>query len=135
MDGDTDSPTVQREFEKIIRQHSQTLLDQQASANLGAIQHIGKLYTSDRRKTPAAAAVRAQAATSGRQRELTVQDMEADPPPGVVPTISHHISLVNGGGAAKKGGPTAPGATVANGVRPSFRNMLDEADDAVDSYM
>lgn len=127
MDGDTDNSAVQREFERIVRQNAQTVTDRQALAQLGAIQHIGKLYTSERRQPGRSAG------------DLTVHDLEDVPPPGVVPTISHHISLVNGGVGTKAGAAGAAAATtttLSNGVRPSFRNMLDEANDAhVDSYM
>lgn len=149
VDGDTDSPSVQREFEKIVRDNAQQLIDKQTSANMTAIQHIGKLYNSDtanrQRQQQAAAAPNRRSGSGHRPRELTVQDMEEVPPPGVVPTISHHISLVNGGIGTKataagssNNTATAATTTLPNGIgagRPSFRHMLDEADVAVDSYM
>lgn len=87
--------------------------------------NIGKLYTSAHRNT----------ANSRRQHadNTIVHDLEDVAPPGVVPTISHHISLVNGGPRADA--IKQNGHVVANG-KPSFRNMLDDADNhPVDSYM
>lgn len=74
-------------------------------------------------------------------REATVEDFEDTPPPGMVPTIAHHISLMNGhvgsgrviggggGGGVVNGQPNMP-----NG-KPNFRSMLNETEDPVNSYM
>lgn len=97
---------------------------------MNAIQHIGKLYHSEANAKQTAAM-----SASGRRRELHVQDLEMDETvPGVVPTISHHISLLNGGVGLTRNAVGAAGKeqtnvrpTLANGTRPTFRNMLDEA--------
>lgn len=136
MDGDTDSVAVQNEFLKVIKKNVESLLAQRSEAALSAIQNIGKLYTSDRQTTAK------YRANNPQQQQLSVQDMEDVSPPGVVPTISHHMSLVNGHiGGSKTDAVANPTAKlnggqrlVANG-RPSFRNMLNDAEDPVDSYM
>lgn len=132
MDGDTDSQFVQKEFEDAVKKNVKTLLDQRSDAALAAIQNIGSLYTSDRQTTTATIRDRSTS------HQLSVQDMETDvSPPGVVPTISHHISLVNGQlGGNKPSKVMANGGqrVLANG-KPSFRNMLNDAEDPVDSYM
>lgn len=71
---------------------------------------------------------------STRRIDDMVQDLEDVP--GVVPTISHHVSLVNGHvkKSASRSGKTGANGHIANG-RPTFRNMLDEADNPIDSYM
>lgn len=79
------------------------------------------LYTSDQRNAT-------------RRIDDMVQDLEDVP--GVVPTISHHVSLINGHvkNSASRSGKTGANGHIANG-RPTFRNMLDEADNPIDSYM
>lgn len=79
------------------------------------------LYASDQRN-------------STRRIDDMVQDLEDVP--GVVPTISHHVSLVNGHtkNSASRSGKTGMNGHIANG-RPTFRNMLDEAENPIDSYM
>lgn len=143
MDGDTDSAGVQQEFVKVIQKNVETLLGQRSDAALSAIENIGKLYTSDRRR--AASTRQSGNAANQATHQISVQDIEEIDvsPPGVVPTISHHMSLMNGhiGGGSKP--DAVANATsklnggqrlVANG-RPSFRNMLNDAEDPIDSYM
>lgn len=89
--------------------------------------NTGKLYPQENRN-----------GTGARGRPVdnnVVEDLESTPP-GVVPTIAHHISLVNGniGSGGNRTKTIGNGHVVGNG-KPSFRNMLDEAEDPVDSYM
>lgn len=129
VDGDTDSLSVQQEFVKVIQNKVQTLLDQRSDAALSAIQNIGKLYTSERR-------------TASTRQQISVHDLEDVSPPGVVPTISHHMSLMNGHIGGTKTNPAVNPTTKLNGGqplmangRPSFRNMLNDTEDPIDSYM
>ncbi|EDW76200.2 uncharacterized protein Dwil_GK14788, isoform B [Drosophila willistoni] len=132
VDGDTDSPSVQREFERIIRNHIQQLLkntdDTDATAPLG--NHVIR----------------------NEQTDAILHDLETNVP-GAVPTISHHVSMMNGHlknrGSALAGGkkPTqmmnghVPGRPDTGPVAPlaqpvDFRHMLEEAERyPVDSYM
>lgn len=140
MDGDTDSNAVQLEFVKVIQKNVATLLSERSDAALSAIQNIGKLYTSERRTT----STRLTGNAIKPDQQVSVQDIEDldVSPPGVVPTISHHMSLMNGHIGGSKPDPGTNNATklnggqrlVANG-RPSFRNMLNDVEDPIDSYM
>lgn len=123
VDGDTDSPSVEKEFEKTIRKHTTELMttsSQLERKRTGSKPHV-RLYTNDRRN-------------STRRIDDMVQDLEDVP--GVVPTISRHVSLVNGHvkNSASRSGKTGLNGHIANG-RPTFRIMLDEADNPIDSYM
>ncbi|EDS28638.1 conserved hypothetical protein [Culex quinquefasciatus] len=131
VDGDTDSPTVQREFERIVRDNIQKVLKQQESAGNRATEaitpvRIGNFKSAIQRS-------RKSAAKSSSQQDAIVHDLDADVP-GVVPTISHHVSLANG----HLGGGGAVPVAARNGHVPNgklnFRNMLDEADH-YDSHM
>lgn len=118
VDGDTDSPSVQREFEKMIREHIQKFSGQ----NKSTIENSKRGGNSNDDTT-------------------VIQDLE-DVTSSVIPTISHHVSLTNGhlrphannvtSSANKK--PPINGH-IPNG-RASFRNMLDEAENfPIDSHM
>ncbi|XP_029405803.2 adenylate kinase isoenzyme 5 isoform X2 [Bactrocera dorsalis] len=126
VDGDTDSPSVQREFEKIIRQHIQT------------IEQTGPEGMNNK----ADAAVMTNHVDHD-QTDAILQDLENNVP-GAVPTISHHVSLMNGhlknrnNSAANNGGVVMNGdarmAGLTGGI--DFRHMLQEAERyPVDSYM
>ncbi|XP_037051697.1 adenylate kinase isoenzyme 5 isoform X3 [Bradysia coprophila] len=125
VDGDTDSPSVEKEFEKTIRKHTSELTDRKASSQLKHKRSESKshtsVYTGDRRN-------------STRRIDDMVQDMEDVP--GVVPTISQHVSLINGNvkKSASRSGKTGLNGHIANG-RPTFRTMLDETENPIDSYM
>ncbi|ALC39019.1 CG9541 [Drosophila busckii] len=133
VDGDTDSPSVQREFERLIRNHIQHLLnktDGQNNAEAGQVNHVIR----------------------NEQTDAILHDLETNVP-GAVPTISHHVSMMNGHlknqesalASAKRpaqmmnghvgGRPgTGPVAPLAQPV--DFRHMLEEAERyPVDSYM
>ncbi|XP_022230854.2 adenylate kinase isoenzyme 5 isoform X2 [Drosophila obscura] len=131
VDGDTDSPSVQREFERLIRNHIQQLLnrsdDTDATAPLG------------------------HPMMRNEQTDAILHDLETNVP-GAVPTISHHVSMMNGhlknrGSALGSGKhPTqmmnghVPGRPPTGPVpQPGpvdFRHMLEEAERyPVDSYM
>ncbi|XP_030244381.1 adenylate kinase isoenzyme 5 isoform X2 [Drosophila navojoa] len=132
VDGDTDSPSVQREFERLIRNHIQQLTN--------------KLEGEDASESLANHVMR------NEQTDAILHDLETNVP-GAVPTISHHVSMMNGhiksrGSAqlsAKRpnqmmnghvgGRPgTGPVAPLAQPV--DFRHMLEEAERfPVDSYM
>ncbi|XP_052851693.1 adenylate kinase isoenzyme 5 isoform X2 [Drosophila gunungcola] len=135
VDGDTDSPSVQREFERLIRNHIQRLLNK----------------TDD---TDDAAPLDNQMMRN-EQTDAILHDLETNVP-GAVPTISHHVSMMNGHlknrgsalGSGKHQGqmmnghvPGRPGTGTGNGpvAQPAtvdFRHMLEEAERyPVDSYM
>lgn len=119
VDGDTDSPTVQREFERIVRDNIQKVLNQDITpVKIGTFKN---------------AIQQGRNSTVQKNADAIVHDLDADVP-GVVPTISHHVSLANGhlGGAVAAGGATRNGY-IPNG-RPNFRNMLQEAD-SFDTHM
>ncbi|XP_016973827.1 adenylate kinase isoenzyme 5 isoform X2 [Drosophila rhopaloa] len=131
VDGDTDSPSVQREFERLIRNHIQRLLnkgdDTDETAPLG-----NEMMRNE-------------------QTDAILHDLETNVP-GAVPTISHHVSMMNGHlknrgsalGSGKHPGqmmnghvPGRPGTgPVTQPVPVDFRHMLEEAERyPVDSYM
>ncbi|KAH8402928.1 hypothetical protein KR222_000388 [Zaprionus bogoriensis] len=132
VDGDTDSPSVQREFERLIRNHIQQL--------------TGKVEGDDVSDSLGNQVIR------NEQTDAILHDLETNVP-GAVPTISHHVSMMNGHlknrtsavGSAKRptqmmnghvpGRPgTGPVAPLAQPV--DFRHMLEEAERyPVDSYM
>ncbi|XP_062705813.1 adenylate kinase isoenzyme 5 isoform X2 [Aedes albopictus] len=119
VDGDTDSPTVQREFERIVRDNIQKVLNQDITpVKIGTFKN---------------AIQQGRNSTVQKNADAIVHDLDADVP-GVVPTISHHVSLANGhlGGVATAGGANRNGY-IPNG-RPNFRNMLQEAD-SFDTHM
>ncbi|XP_030561306.1 adenylate kinase isoenzyme 5 isoform X1 [Drosophila novamexicana] len=132
VDGDTDSPSVQREFERLIRNHIQQLTN--------------KLEGEDASETLGNHVMR------NEQTDAILHDLETNVP-GAVPTISHHVSMMNGhlksrgsalvsakrptqmmnGHVAGRPG-TGPVAPLAQPV--DFRHMLEEAERyPVDSYM
>lgn len=123
---------------KIIAKNVETLQTQRSDAAMSAIHNIGKLYTSDRQS----GSTRPVGYATNLAQQVSVQDIEDVSPPGVVPTISHHMSLMNGHIGGTKTDPTANQTAklnggqrlVANG-KPSFRNMLNDAEDPIDSYM
>ncbi|XP_062548204.1 uncharacterized protein LOC134213291 isoform X2 [Armigeres subalbatus] len=121
VDGDTDSPMVQREFERIVRDNIQKVLSQ-PNRGITPIK-IGTFKN----------AIQQGRKSAQKNADAIVHDLDADVP-GVVPTISHHVSLANG----HLGGATAAGGGAKNGFipngRPNFRNMLQEADN-FDSHM
>lgn len=132
VDGDADSPSVQREFERLIRNHIQQL--------------IGKGEDENDNETLDNHMIR------NDQTDAILHDLETNMP-GAVPTISHHVSMMNGhlknqessADNVKRAttimnghGPVRPGTgPVAPLVEPvDFRHMLDEAERyTVDSYM
>lgn len=117
---------MEKEFEKTIRKHTTELTKTTSSAAIkqnDSKTHTSTYNTTDRR--------------SATQRlDDMVQDLEEVAVPGVVPTISHHVSLVNGHlkNSASRSGKTGMNGHIANG-RPSFRTMLDETEQPIDSYM
>ncbi|KAL7739158.1 hypothetical protein ACLKA6_010381 [Drosophila palustris] len=132
VDGDTDSPSVQREFERLIRNHIQQLTNTVDGEDIS--EPMGNH------------------AMRNEQTDAILHDLETNVP-GAVPTISHHVSMTNGhlmnrgsalGGAKRPtqmmnghvpGRPgTGPVAPLAQPV--DFRHMLEEAERyPVDSYM
>lgn len=130
VDGDTDSPSVQKEFEKIIVKQTQQLLDDAAAATRAAAKQDSGRGSSG-----------ATGISTGKlyQRDTLVEDLEDAAPPGMVPTIAHHISLMNGHiGSGRVGSinglPNGLTQHIPNG-KPNFRTMLNESEDPVNSYM
>lgn len=112
---------MEKEFEKTIRKHTTELVDTSQSNRSGSKKRVSIYNLSDRRN-------------STKRIDDLVQDLENVP--GVVPTISHHVSLINGhvNKSASKSGKTGLNGHIANG-RPTFRNLLDETENPIDSYM
>ncbi|XP_075151394.1 uncharacterized protein LOC142225493 isoform X2 [Haematobia irritans] len=128
IDGDTDSPSVQREFEKSIRNHIQNI--------------TGSFANNNQHQTITGAATRMD-----QQTDAILQDLENNVP-GAVPTISHHVSLMNGhlknrhpSGNQLENNTKVPSAYMngnigQTGQHMEFRHMLEEAERyPVDSYM
>lgn len=76
IDGDTDSPSVQREFEKSIRHYAMKLSGTKTFPNTQTI--TGSLMMAS------------------NPTDAILHDLEGSVNQTVVPTISHHISLMNG---------------------------------------
>ncbi|TMW52318.1 hypothetical protein DOY81_002575, partial [Sarcophaga bullata] len=133
IDGDTDSPSVQREFEKSIRNHIQKLTGTQMSNNV-------QRPTSKQPPPPP---------HMEQQTDTIIQDLENNVP-GAVPTISHHVSLMNGhiknrntsANQLANNNHNKTNTNYMNGDitgqtgQMDFRHMLQEAERyPVDSYM
>ncbi|XP_030377755.1 adenylate kinase isoenzyme 5 isoform X1 [Scaptodrosophila lebanonensis] len=128
VDGDTDSPSVQREFERLIRNHIQALLQKSDGTDVSAPMGNNVLRNE--------------------QTDAILHDLETNVP-GAVPTISHHVSMMNG--HLKNRGSGKHATNMMNGnirTRPEtgpvgtpaqprdFRHILEEAERyPVDSYM
>lgn len=118
VDGDTDSPSVQREFEKIIRNHIKES-QQQNNSN----KNTQPMFASDLTKNT-------------NVDQTVIQDLETNVP-GTVPTISHHVSLMNGHLKTRSSNnENKSNGDLQNGQPMDFRHMLQEAERfPVDSYM
>lgn len=82
VDGDTDSPSVQREFERVVRQHTSRLNHETAyKPQLQRQISQTKIQPSKQQHL---------------NHDTTVEDL--DNMPGTVPTISNHISFIQNGG-------------------------------------
>ncbi|XP_058123815.1 uncharacterized protein LOC131281586 [Anopheles ziemanni] len=133
VDGDTDSPTVQREFERIVRVNMERVL------NSGLVPDPQQEDTAEARDVQPVQIGNFRSVLQQSQQasmDAIVQDLDTESVPGAVPTISHHVSLANGHlpGSGKAAGPAKNGF-VPNG-RPNFRNMLEEADSyPIDSHI
>lgn len=107
VDGDTDSPTVQREFERIIRQ--------QIQAVVGNAQILNVDHLETEENFTSIGNFRDQ--IQGGKKEI--HDTEIDMP-GTVPTVSQHVSM-NGflkqpGSAASKNGFIPNGRSYNNHI-------------------
>lgn len=123
---------MQREFEKSIRHYAMRL---SGSSILGNTQTItGSLM----------------GATNQSRSDAVLTDLEGSTVQGVVPTISHHISLMNGQlknqalsqmNVQHRGTNTKPARHMNGDInagynRSNFRQILQDTDrHAVDSYM
>ncbi|XP_020716407.1 adenylate kinase isoenzyme 5 [Ceratitis capitata] len=140
VDGDTDSPSVQREFEKIIRQHIQALDQRDHGSD-----------TLNNRNMTDTSVMTNHVVEHNPQTDAILHDLENNVP-GAVPTISHHVSLMNGhlknrnnsaahinGNVVNSNHATMNGdAHITTGLTGGidFRHMLQEAERyPVDSYM
>lgn len=122
VDGDTDNPSVQREFERVIRQHT-SRLNHEATYKPQMLQR-----QNNPPKNPP------------DLDDSIVEDL--DNMPGTVPTISNHISLIhnNNKGSMENDSMNNNSNHVSNHVanhvnqtKPSnptktFRSMLEDAD-------
>lgn len=122
VDGDTDNPSVQREFERVIRQHTSRL-------NHAASYKLQQLVQRQSNQPKIQ-----------QNHDSIVEDL--DNMPGTVPTISNHISLIhnNNKGSMENDNLNNNSNHVSNHVvvnhvnetRPnptkSFRSMLEEAE-------
>lgn len=124
VDGDTDNPSVQREFERVIRQHTSRLNHESTYRPQSQLQ-----------RQP----------NNQPQIQPSVDDPiveDLDNMPGTVPTISNHISLIhsNSKGSVENDSMNNNSNHVPNHVanhvnqaKPAnptktFRSMLEEAD-------
>lgn len=122
IDGDTDNPSVQREFERVIRQHTTRLNHEVAYKP----QSESMLYNSQQKNQT--------------NHDQIVEDL--DNMPGSVPTISNHISLIhnNNKGSIENDNINNNSNHVSNHVAnhvneikaanptKTFRSMLEEAE-------
>lgn len=83
VDGDTDNPSVQREFERVIRQHTSRLNHEVAY----------KPQSMQRQNNQSKAQQPAKQQKQQQNHDSIVEDL--DNMPGAVPTISNHISLIH----------------------------------------
>ena len=126
IDGDTDSSSVQREFERVIRQHIENLGGSEVQMN--GKTNYGPLFNRNDSGVK-------QNKQVTRSAEF-VEDLE-DSMPGTIPTISNqvsnHVALANGH-IGKKTQSRAAGKNgqVPNG-RSDFRSMLEDAE--MDSHI
>ncbi|KAG5675852.1 hypothetical protein PVAND_005721 [Polypedilum vanderplanki] len=126
IDGDPDSVSVQREFERVVKQYIDKLSDgggKQSHMN-GDVKPkvISGLYSRNLQSEPQ---------KMSRKNHLD-NDMESMP--GVIPTISNHVSnnsLANGH-LGKYGLPRTTNGHISNG-RPNLRSMLHDAE--MDSHI
>lgn len=81
VDGDTDSPSVQREFERVVRQHTSRLNHETAYKP-----QLQRQISQTKMQTP-----------QQHLNHVTIVE-DLDNMPGTVPTISNHISLIQNGG-------------------------------------
>lgn len=147
VDGDTDSPAVQREFEKVIKQNVQKVVQR--------VQTPGPSRPNEddaRNLVPGSLYARNQRAGGGgggggrqgrfEEDDAIVHDLEASPAKKpMVATISHRVGGGGGGGGGMANGHVRNGygppqnGHIPNG-KPNFRNMLEEADNyPIHSYM
>lgn len=85
VDGDTDNVSVQREFERVVRQHTIRLGHTTAYRVQPQQQTTTATITSSSNRRSASAI---------RQQLDTIDLEDLDNVPGTVPTISNHISLI-----------------------------------------
>ena len=83
VDGDTDNPSVQREFERVIRQHTSRLSHEVAYKPQSMQRQNNKLKVQQPPPAP----------PQQQNHDSIVEDL--DNMPGAVPTISNHISLIH----------------------------------------
>lgn len=101
VDGDTDSPSVQREFERVIRQHTSRLNHEivyraQSTPQQSPPKPLQKQLASSAVSPSTSAPTQRQQPHSSQSKNLNdaiVEDL--DNMPGTVPTISNHISLIH----------------------------------------
>lgn len=160
VDGDTDSPAVQREFEKVIGENVQKV------APMTTVEMPGGQSLFDRgQRRSRAGGVKEKETVVEEAHDAIVHDLEEEEDAvevfknpmkqqthrkATMQTISHSVSLANGhlkGGGRGGGGNAAvtingygPGPNQMNGHvpngKPNFRNMLEEADNyPIHSYM
>ncbi|CAO1363590.1 unnamed protein product [Diamesa tonsa] len=85
VDGDTDSSSVQREFERIVRQQIEDLGGNNIRMNGNIpVKTFGSVYE------------RNDKIQSQTNNDATVYDLEDDMPSAIIPTISSHVSMSNG---------------------------------------
>lgn len=148
VDGDTDSPVVQREFEKVIKEYILKVAEQRmdtpsATGTGGGLVPANLFDPSQRLGGNANRFRKIPTKEELEEQDAIVHDLEehTSPVKRSVATISKHVSLANG--HVKKnavtlngyGPPTQQNGHIPNG-KPNFRNMLEEADNyPIHSYM
>lgn len=130
IDGDTDSSSVQREFERVIRQLIENLGGNEVQMN-GKIVHGNTNYGPLFSRNDSGVGLNQQSMTAE-----FVEDLE-ESMPGVIPTISNqvsnHVALANGHlGKNTQSRAAGKNGQVPNG-RSDFRSMLEDAE--MDSHI
>lgn len=143
VDGDTDSPAVQREFEKVIGEKIQRVAKAMSTQGPSTKSVVaGNLYDRSQRQ-PHPQRDRRMERQEIEEQDAIVHDLEdgeefrSKP----VATVSQKVSLANGHVKRNAvtlngyGPPTQMNGHIPNG-KPTFRKMLEEADSyPIHSYM
>lgn len=114
VDGDTDNVSVQREFERVIRQHTMRL------GHVAAYKLPPPPQQQQPQSTIASSSNR-RSANAIRQQHDTIDLEDLDNVPGTVPTISNHISLIQNNKVSNE--------SDSNNLNNNFANHVNKTTD------